>query len=174
MTGFNYDSYCGLYCGACSILKAYQTGIKDKFASFWAEEAKMELTCHGCKSDTLFVNCSNCKIRACAIDKGVERCLVCQDFPCGQFDVAEFKNVLDSLPHLKTIQNNLEAIKEKGADGWLAQQDKRWKCPDCQTDFSWYADNCSKCGRDLTKLKGFSNFDKKFFEYLLPKKDSSD
>jgi hypothetical protein len=169
VSAFNYDSYCGLYCGACSIIKAYQTGIRDKFASFFAEEAGLELKCHGCKSDTVFVNCSNCKIRACAIDKGVERCLVCKDFPCNQFNAEELKNVLDSLPHLSAIQNNLAVIMSNGVDCWLAEQEKRWKCPDCQTDFSWYTDNCSKCGRDLTEIKGFKNYDKKIFEYLIPK-----
>jgi hypothetical protein len=169
MSAFNYDSYCGLYCGACSILKAYQTGIRDKFASFWAEEAGLPLKCHGCKSDNLFVNCSQCKIRACAKDKGVERCLVCKDFPCGQFDVDQFKNVLDSLPHLKTIQKNLATIANDGVDAWLAEHDKQWKCPNCKTDFSWYTDTCSECSTDLTEIKGYKDFDKKIFESLIPK-----
>ncbi len=170
MSVFNYDSYCGLYCGSCSILKAYQTGISDKFALFMGEEAGLKLKCHGCKSDTVFVNCANCKIRTCAIDKGVKRCLDCKDFPCSLFNVDEFKFVLDKLPHLKTIQNNLVTIMNNGVDEWLKEQSKRWKCPDCQTDFSWYADNCSKCGKDLSEIIGFKNFDKRIFEYLIPEK----
>ncbi len=130
----------------------------------------MELKCHGCKSDTVFANCAGCQIRTCAADRGVERCLDCKDFPCGQFNVEKFKNVLDSLPHLSTIQNNIAAIISGGVGSWHEQQAKQWKCPGCQADFPWYADSCSKCGRDLRTLKGFkSEFDKRIFEYLILK-----
>ncbi|HUW63318.1 MAG TPA: hypothetical protein VMW83_01260 [Spirochaetia bacterium] len=47
MPNFNYDSYCGPYCGSCSIMVAYQTGQKDKFASFLHDELGFELKCRG-------------------------------------------------------------------------------------------------------------------------------
>jgi hypothetical protein len=34
---FNYDSYCGIYCGACDIMMTYKTGRKHKLATFWDE-----------------------------------------------------------------------------------------------------------------------------------------
>ncbi|MFZ5645635.1 MAG: DUF3795 domain-containing protein [Bacillota bacterium] len=165
MSNFNYDSYCGIYCGACSILKAYQTGIKDKFASFMSDEIGFELRCHGCKTDTVFENCANCKSRSCAINKKVERCIDCSDFPCDIVNSDELKNILDKLPHLKTILNNIGTIKNIGVNKWLEDQDKKWKCPDCQTDFSWYTTKCSKCGKDLEKIMDYEKtFDKSIFE----------
>ena len=164
MGDFNYESYCGLYCGACSILKAYQTGQKDKFALFWAGEAGLELKCHGCKTDQVFAGCSMCKMRECAIGKKVERCLECSDFPCSQFNMEEHKYISSKLPHLKTIVDNLAVIGNIGVDQWLEDQGKLWKCPECQTEYTWYADYCIKCGKDLKEIKGFKNeFDSSIF-----------
>ena len=168
VNNFNYDSYCGIYCGACSILKAYQTGYKDKFASFWKDEKGLELKCNGCKTDTVFTNCANCKIRSCAINKNVERCIDCNNFPCNMFSIDEHNNMLVKLPHLKGIPENLMTIKKVGANQWLAEQDKQWKCPECKTEFSWYTSNCSKCGKDLEEIKGYESvFDKTIFDYLM-------
>ena len=81
MDSFNYDCYCGIYCGACDILMTYKTGYKHRPASFWNESTVKTLhnklglyydknrpfttKCNGCKSDTLFVNCAVCEIRKC-------------------------------------------------------------------------------------------------------------
>jgi hypothetical protein len=110
-------------------------------------------------------------MRECARDKKVERCLDCSEFPCSQYNMDEHKHIAGKLPHLNSIINNITAIKSLGVAQWLEDQGRLWKCPDCQTDFSWYADNCSKCGKDLSAIKGFINeFDKSIFEYLTPKK----
>lgn len=165
MRKFNYDSYCGLYCGACSILKAYQNGARDPMAAFWSDEAGLELQCHGCKTDQVFGNCAMCKIRSCARELGVERCSLCQEFPCSQFEAAEMQGLLEFLPHLSTVSGNMNAIAKRGIDAWLAQQEKQWQCPDCKTGYSWYAQTCSKCGKDLNELKGYKNvFDKRLFQ----------
>lgn len=162
---FNYDSYCGLYCGACSILKAYESGDKDEMASFWNDEVGLELKCHGCKSDTVFYNCASCKIRNCATARKVERCMDCKHFPCNLMKAEELKVLLDKLPHLKTIANNLMIIKNNGVEKWLSEQKEQWKCPDCQTHFTWYATYCSKCGKNLVELKSFTgSFDKSIFK----------
>jgi predicted esterase len=175
MSDFNYDSYCGLYCGGCSIIKAYQSGIKDPFACFWSDEAGAELKCHGCKTDTVFGGaaefggCAKCAIRACAREKGVERCLSCPDFPCHNFnpDTEIAKFLFDKLPHMSTIATNLQTIMSKGASGWLEEQVVQWKCPDCQTDYTWYATHCSNCGKDLGDLKPYKNtFDTSVFQMM--------
>jgi len=177
MSDFNYDSYCGLYCGACSIIKAYQSGIKDPFACFWSDEAGAELKCHGCKTDKVFGGaaefggCAKCPIRACAREKGVERCLSCPDFPCQNFnphtDMAKY--LFDKLPHMSTIAANLQIILSEGASCWLEQQEAQWKCPDCQTDYTWYANHCSNCGKDLGDRKPYKKtFDKSVFQIMTP------
>lgn len=165
MDNFNYDSYCGIYCGACDIMKSYKTGDKSKLASFWNETVvqklhkgmglsydnsrPFELTCHGCKSDTLFVNCRVCNIRKCAIEKNIEHCIDCREYPCNT--ISEFNKMAFFLPHVKYNHTNMEKIKKDGVDRWLSEQESRWKCPGCNTGFSWYSDRCGNCGRDLTK-----------------------
>jgi hypothetical protein len=42
----------------------------------------------------------------------------------------------------------LEALKAKGADKWLAKQARRWQCS-CGASFSWYEEFCAKCGAPL-------------------------
>lgn len=154
MSNYNYDSYCGIYCGACSILMAFKTGYKDKFASYWNDELNHEIKCQGCKTDTIFENCGKvCKIRKCAINRNMEHCIDCDDYPCNFYNEWLNYSTIFKLPHLKPAPNNLTTIKNVGVDQWLSEQDKKWKCSECQTSFSWFTINCTICGKDLEKNK---------------------
>lgn len=167
MSDFNYDTYCGLYCGSCSVIKAYQTGEKDPLACMFSDELGMELKCRGCKSDDLFVNCAHCTIRPCAKEKGVEHCIDCPDYPCQIYGVLELG--VEKLPHWSMAAVNIETIKNKGTEKWLEEQAAQWKCPDCETGYSWYAAACSNCGKDLTEIKPYKNsFDKSIFKMQMP------
>ena len=174
MTKFNFDTYCGIYCGACSIMMAYKTGNKDSLASHWTEENlgaflkaqgisisendSLQLKCHGCKTDTVFINCKHCKIRNCAINRNMDHCFECSDYPCQLFHDTLFnKGIQQMLPHLKLIEEDLDSIKDMGIEKWLEVQAKQWKCPKCQTDSSWYTMSCAKCGTDLSGNKKFNN-----------------
>lgn len=162
---FNYDTYCGLYCGACSIMIAYKTGEKDPLASYWTEPVlkstvqnrgievtaheELQLKCHGCKTDDRFINCRDCKIRACARGKNIEHCNLCEKYPCEFFHATLLNEKLQQLlPHLKEIPGNLETITLCGTELWLADQKKKFQCPECGTAFSWYAVRCSRCGHE--------------------------
>ncbi len=162
MSEYNYDSYCGIYCGACDIHVAYVTGQKSRFASFFTErtlkallaprgisfkQGDLRLACHGCKSGTVFINCSDCPIRACAVDKHVEHCIECGQYPCS---IIQNRRKLEGvLPHLTTNHANMETIKKTGTEGWLTEQAEHWKCPKCKTRFAWYTETCSSCGADV-------------------------
>ncbi len=165
MSEFNYDSYCGIYCGACDIMTTYRTGRKGRLASFWNEEnvkifhraagiaynenRAFEMRCRGCKSDDLFVNCKNCLIRKCAIERKIAHCIDCGEYPCVK--TRQMKKVEGLLPHVKGNRDNLERIRRAGPEKWLSEQEERWKCPHCSENFSWYTDTCNGCGRDLKK-----------------------
>ena len=172
MSNFNYDSYCGNYCGACSIILADKTGSKDQLASYWTEstlkaylqvqgieltaEDNLQLRCNGCKSDTLFINCKHCKIRACAINRKVEHCSECNDYPCQLLKGSLLnKDIQGKLPHLKVTSDNLTTIKNVGVEQWLNGQEKQWKCPECHADTSWYMFSCANCGKDLSGDKDY-------------------
>jgi len=149
MNKFNYDTYCGLYCGACDILMAYKGGYGDQLAAYMDVEPS-QITCCGCKSDLVYINCQNCEIRMCAINKNLEHCIDCNSYPCDLFNE-------NQLPHWKITDKNLLTIKSQGVRQWLLDQEKIWQCPDCGTGFSWYAPACSQCGKILEKIKDYNN-----------------
>jgi len=166
MKNKDFDSYCGIFCEACDIQVAAKTGIKSKFATFWSEKNielyqksqgytydtkdQFKLKCSGCKSEEVFINCRICKIRECAISKGVEHCSNCKDYKCLLF--INFEKGKAILPHLAQAETNLNTIQSVGMEAWKMDQTKKWACPNCQTSFSWYATSCKNCGANLKKL----------------------
>jgi acetyl esterase/lipase len=136
----------------------------------FSDELGMELKCHGCKTDNLFVNCAQCTIRPCAKEKDLERCIDCPDYPCQIYGALKF--AVEKLPHWSMAAANVETIKNKGAEKWLEEQSEQWKCPDCQTDYTWYGTHCSNCGKDLGDIKKYKNsFDKSIFQMKMPDPD---
>lgn len=147
MTPFNPDTYCGIYCGACSIAISGNFGRTDRFAACLGHLPKEDLACSGCKSDTVYAGCSVCSLRRCAREKAVPHCIDCKDYPCKMYK--RWLSAAKFLPHTHEAASSLEIIKHDGAASWLDVQKKRWSCPDCGTPFSWYAAVCYHCGRGL-------------------------
>ena len=84
-------SYCGLTCTECDAFIATQTGDEAKAkatAAMWAKEFNASITvddvwCDGCLVEgKKCTHCGECKIRACAREKGVENCAHCADYAC--------------------------------------------------------------------------------------------
>lgn len=147
MSEFDYGAYCGLYCGACAILVATESNEVEKLLE--REEAAgytvEQLTCHGCRTDVLACFCADCEMRLCARERGVAFCAGCADYPC----VHNRAFQADEHPHHSVVIKNLDAIRERGAGAWLAEQAERWKCPSCGARFTWYEDKCGSCGSEL-------------------------
>ena len=170
MTEFRYDTYCGLYCGACEIMSLFKTAMDKGDKPRWEDLAPEmrkgiragrtdEIMCYGCKSDTLFIGCSKCLIRKCARNRmHVEACPQCGKFPCMRFRVFSLvmKLMQGRLPHVKSARANRACIRNKGMAQWLSEQEAFWKCPACGKAFSWYAKICPSCGRDLDFQRRFS------------------
>jgi hypothetical protein len=149
---------CGLYCGACSILAAIRKndpqlleliarGVADYLGH--PVEAK-DLACEGCLSEVVAIVCRECRLRACAFERGLTHCAQCDDFPCQQ--IIDFNN--DGLRHHSEVLNNIRRQREIGLDAWVKEQEERWRCPDCGCVVDWYAVKCPNC--DAT-LKGTSS-----------------
>ncbi len=147
MNKFNPDTYCGIYCGSCSVAMCGSSGHSDVFAACLGNIPKEELACCGCKSDTVYAGCSICSLRRCAREKGIEHCIDCADYPCKMYRA--WQSTARFLPHTQGAPSGLEAIKQDGVGPWLTAQKKRWSCPDCGTPFSWYAQACHRCGCNL-------------------------
>ncbi|WP_457919438.1 DUF3795 domain-containing protein [Candidatus Lokiarchaeum ossiferum] len=143
-----FDSYCGLYCGACEIMKINLTNNFIQAAKDRNEELE-NLVCDGCKSSQHCAECSICDIRKCAQDKGLEFCSECASYPCKM--LLRFKS--NNKPHHSAIIANLEEIKNFGVEEWLIRQETRWACPKCNTPFSWYEKTCEECGESLYHCK---------------------
>ncbi len=140
---FRYESYCGLYCGACSLLLATEAGDVSKIAADWHVPVA-DVECFGCKSDKVAKHCPSCEMKTCAEKRGVETCGACSDYPCAVLKAF----MLDGWPHHIVGVCNLETIRRDGLARWLAEQETRWRCA-CGRKFEYYQANCPACGRKL-------------------------
>lgn len=145
MTQQRYDSYCGIYCGACEFVHAERNGRLGEIAER-ANKPPEEIACHGCKSHVVAKCCLECMVRTCAMAKGLETCAECDDCPCELFE--PFKEG-DFYPLYVLMMSNLKAVKQQGMDVWLEAREKRWQCPECGTPFWWYQKACESCGKEL-------------------------
>jgi hypothetical protein len=138
---------CGLYCGACYHYRAsfYESGRLFEEAARRGRDPE-GFTCRGCRSDTLYIHpgCAQCEIRACADGKGILHCGLCAEFPCER--IKAFQS--DGRVHHRDILIELERLREKGADQWMAEQAQRWRC-ECGESYSWYEETCHNCGEPL-------------------------
>ena len=139
-----YDTYCGLYCGACPVLLANENDEVEKKAREWGMKPE-ELRCWGCKSGYTGVYCADCELKQCAEAKNIEFCFRCDHYPCERLVV--FQN--DTHPHHSIVLENLGRICQNSLSDWLVEQEKRWSCPGCSTRFSWYDKTCKNCGNKL-------------------------
>jgi hypothetical protein len=160
MEEFRYDTYCGLYCGACDTMAAFKKSIENGNTAIWEDlplafrknlpmGKVREIICYGCKSDTVFGGCSICPVRKCARETmHVESCDKCTKHPCLRYGVFKlFQRIMKKrLPHLSTAKPNRAIIKEQGVGAWLAQQEEAWRCPHCKTSLTWYGGKCTNCG----------------------------
>ena len=114
-------SYCGLDCHACPIYIAgretdhakkekmiYEIVLacKEHYGVDYKYEDINE--CDGCKSESgrLFFGCSDCKIRKCAVEKGIENCAYCDEYACNNL-MEFFKSDPGAKTRLDEIRSNI-------------------------------------------------------------------
>lgn len=108
--------FCGIPCHDCGAFKATQADDDTKraeVAKMWSKEfdAKLrpeDINCNGCLStaEPLFAHCKVCGIRKCGLEKKVENCAHCSDYPCEQLEDF-FKMVPDARKQLDGIRELL-------------------------------------------------------------------
>jgi|ADurb_Ile_03_Slu_FD_contig_21_1971355_length_2622_multi_5_in_0_out_0_1 hypothetical protein len=141
---YQYDTYCGLYCGACTIKKANEDGTLNELAREWEEDPN-SLVCEGCKGKVTCHYCIGCPIQLCNREKGLEHCGQCPDFPCERLRAFD----ADKYAHHTGVIRNLVAKREISTEEWLEGQAKRWRCEKCGARFTWYDEFCLNCGAPL-------------------------
>ncbi len=110
---------CGIYCGECVMYRA-----KDNPAILEALLAKgykqESVPCPGCRA--VDGNCpvikDKCATYVCTIERKVDFCFECSDFPCANLNPAA--DMASTIPHNLKIFN-LCFIKEQGLGKWLEQ-----------------------------------------------------
>jgi hypothetical protein len=89
-------AYCGLICRTCQIYLATNEPDEEKKYKMKVEiareiekhydqecEAEDVGDCDGCKTEGGRLFCNNdCPMRICAVEKGIENCAHCDDYPC--------------------------------------------------------------------------------------------
>lgn len=137
-----YEGYCGDYCGACPVMIESEKATK-----------KADIKCYGCKQNKPTGGPGGCKIKQCAVKKGVKSCAKCKEYPCEQLrkyhNSSKSKQDNTKPGYTLLAAYNLERIKEGGAEKWLVEQKERWSCPKCKTRFSWKDAKCPKCGGEI-------------------------
>jgi len=113
-------AYCGLTCDSCPIhlatiepdeshQQSIRVSIAEQCTTYYGLNFKPEdiNDCDGCCSATgrLFLGCSKCEIRKCAILRDIENCGYCKDYAC---DRLKEHFVLDPSAH-----SSLEEIRSR-------------------------------------------------------------
>ncbi|MFX1363993.1 MAG: DUF3795 domain-containing protein [Promethearchaeota archaeon] len=142
---------CGLYCGVCAVYIADRDDnikFKEKLVDIYKPipNSVEGIKCKGCQSENeenIFGYCKLCGIRNCVKNKGFEGCYQCDDFPCKYIDrfpipVAK-KVILRAIPRWKEI----------GTKKWVEEEEKRYRCPECNNTLFRAAKRCNKCGSSV-------------------------
>ena len=96
-------AFCGIICAECDAYKATQSGDQselERVAAAWRERFNPDVTvaeiiCEGCLTTAgpQCSYCSECPIRACAIDRDLQSCAHCPDYGCGAlYSFEEFQS----------------------------------------------------------------------------------
>jgi hypothetical protein len=108
-------AYCGIVCTDCRAFIATQTNdreLKGKIAKAWSTQMETlkseDIDCDGCLTTgrRLATFCTTCEVRRCGLERGVENCAYCREYPCLKLTTL-WKSITESNP--KAV---LEEIRE--------------------------------------------------------------
>ncbi len=136
---------CGVHCGVCPYLIAYKTNdtsLKEKLAKSIGIKPE-KIVCEGCRSDLPLYFCKICKIKSCVLEKGIESCAECDNYPCEHIINYPFK------PFIVREKWDVNYRKKYGKEAWISTTIQINSCPSCHTLTHWAAKICKKCGTQL-------------------------
>jgi hypothetical protein len=104
---------CGLDCAKCDSFIATQANdlvALEQVAAKWTKEfnapglTALNVQCDGCMAEGRKIgHCAECKIRLCAIERGLENCAACPDYACEQL-TAFFQMVPPAKANLDALR----------------------------------------------------------------------
>jgi hypothetical protein len=117
-------AFCGLDCADCAVYVATKTGddnLRQAYAGHESARWKIQieparLNCHGCRDlqpKTGF--CATCQVRACALERGLEDCARCGEYPCAKLDRvhAAMVNVGKAVDGVAKARINLDRLRRE-------------------------------------------------------------
>ncbi len=139
-----FAAVCGLYCKACSLFIATtEDPARLKLMAARFNLSEEEVKCCGCRSAIRGPYCRICKMSDCAAGRGIDFCIECPEYPCG--DLKQFQS---ERPHRIELWKDLERIRAVGYERWLKEIEGNYACSRCGIINSAYDLKCRKCGRE--------------------------
>ncbi len=138
---------CGLYCGICPVYTASRE--EDPRSRRRLAEclgcAPEDLACDGCLSDNPSPMCRNCRLRDCAVSRGLSGCHLCPDFPCSIIN--EQPLLVARTVVVKALNEWRELGDEAWAMKWTREEAIRCLCPYCGYALLRGARHCWCCNK---------------------------
>jgi hypothetical protein len=88
-------AFCGLDCAQCEAYQATQaedTAWQERLLEKWRVDFNSpgmtlkDIICDGCRGPRLGGYCSECQVRACALEHGYQTCADCPDYACQKLE----------------------------------------------------------------------------------------
>ena len=124
-------AYCGIYCTSCELhLKGNKNGKK----------------CKGCTHPSME---SKCAVFACAKEKKVANCGLCEQFETCEKLLKHHEKPL----YRQVARKTCAKIKADGLEAVGAEQRARWTCKSCGKLYPWNTTGtCPHCGKAVEAL----------------------
>jgi hypothetical protein len=113
---------CGLDCNDCIAFIATQKdddNLREKVVEAWSTEEEClkleDVDCDGCTAGKrLYSFCQVCEVRECGLQRGIEKCAYCDEFPCGKLE--KLWEVFGTVYREKAKANLIELIRRNSVN----------------------------------------------------------
>lgn len=132
---------CGLFCPSCTLyIASSEDPERLQRLAQRLNQSPEEARCEGCRSQKRTGYCESCKMSACAVEKGIEFCGECDEYPC-----EEMKRFQELYAHRIELWESQERIRSAGFERWYEEMSTRFSCPECGAINSAYDVQCRQC-----------------------------
>ena len=129
-------AYCGIYCGLCAkrsripqLARRLREAMEDEgwdkwyvdveayresFPTFWSFLKRLEQNGCACREGG---GPPGCRVRRCAMERGVEACPLCPEYPCEMIKVI--------AEHNPTLIHDGMRMRRIGIERWIEEQEER-------------------------------------------------
>lgn len=102
--------------------------------------------CNGCRADNTWNPKTRveCRIKNCMFlnSQGLEYCWQCGEYPCTLIRKMDKRY---RTRYGMSIEENLDAIRDTGLEGFMAAENDKWKCAACSGVINVHKGVCSVC-----------------------------